>query len=143
MTVIRTITPVTVAATLQPIAHMEYLLACSLSPATHKLFQCSMLAHIRFNSERMTTVRSESTAGGPVTSGKPDDAGRLGRIPKLEPVSAFFTWRTRQVSGVANTKSTALNIYFVLEFFFGEGRGGIVILNNKSRHKYKTLDNKY
>jgi len=37
-------------------------------------------------------VRSEPNVGVPVTSGKPADAGRLGTsIPKLKPVSAFFT----------------------------------------------------
>ena len=54
--------------------------------------------------------------GVPVTFGYTEDVrgGRLGTsISNLEPVSAFFTWRTRQVSGAPNTESTALNIYFV------------------------------
>jgi len=66
-------------------------------------------------------VRSEPYVGVPVTSGKPADEGRLGTsIPKFKPVSPYFTWRTRQDSGAANTESTALNIHFVLEFSFGQ-----------------------
>jgi len=62
-------------------------------------------------------VRSEPNVGVTVTSGKPADAGRLGTlIPKLEPVSAFFTWRTRQVSGAANTESTTLFIFLDNKF---------------------------
>jgi len=62
-------------------------------------------------------VRSEPNVGVPVTSGKPDDAGRLGTsILKLEPVSTYITWRTQQDSCTANTEITVLNIYFVLDF---------------------------
>jgi len=68
-------------------------------------------------------VRSRETGGG-ATAGRGATPGRGQRpgtsIPKLEPVSAFFTWRTRQVSGAANTESTALNIYFILRVFFGQ-----------------------
>ena len=63
-------------------------------------------------------VRSEPNVGVPVTSGKTDDAGRLGTsILKLEPGGTYITWRTRQDSHAANTEITALNIYYVLDFF--------------------------
>jgi len=61
-----------------------------------------------------------------VTSGKPDDAGRLGTsILKLEQVSVYFTWRTRQDHCATNTTITAL---FCRRFFLtisskGEGEG--------------------
>jgi len=72
-------------------------------------------------SKVISTVRSEPYVGVPVTSGKPADEGRLGTsIPKFKPVSPYFTWCTRQDSGAVNTESTALNIYFVLEFSFGQ-----------------------